>query len=371
MTEESSARNRIKDAYLAFMRDKPYNKIKVSDIINAAGISRSTFYRNFEDVYALYNAVCEDIITDVLLDVQEDFHRRDMRLFVEAISEKVLRHADKIQLVAGKNGNKIFVFRLRNSFYESLRRHIMSAEKWDDTHRYFVHFSADYLSIVLCDAIRDNAIEYNTFRELDFSYDFDLDPVDNICEALRVLNGGSKDVQTAFFLSVVRFFSAGDSRKRPITELLSYSGFSRTEFYKFYSHKQDYFNKIGNALYVVTIKSLLPLFEKNDPHAFEIVLDSWDKYYTEIERNALIKGMRSGYLLELWTDVFLHLYAAYMELLEEKNGGTLDESTRKTMSFFICSAGCCFLYYMITEDREMYFRNIEALYDFKKRMTGQ
>lgn len=371
MTEESSARNRIKEAYLAFLRDKPYNKIKVSELIKAAEISRSSFYRNFEDVYELYNAVCEDIITDVLLDVQEDFNQRDMRLFVEAVSEKVLRHAEKIKLVAGKNGNKLFVFRLRNSFYESLRRHIAGAGKWDDTHRYFVTFSADYLSIVLSDAIRDGAIEYNTYRDLDFSYDYALDPVENICEALRVLNGGSKDVQMAFFLSVVRLFSTGDSRKRPITELLSYSGFSRGEFYKFYSHKQDYFNKLGNALKVVTIKSILPLFEKNDPHAFAIVLDSWDRYCTELERNALVKGMRSAYLLELWTDVFLHLHKAYMELLEEKNGGPLDESMKNTMSFFVCSLGCCFLYYMITADRETYFRNLEALYDFKKRMTGE
>ena len=97
-------------------------------------ISRSSFYRNFEDIFELYNSVCEDIITDVLLDIQEDFVQRDMRLFVEAISEKVLHHSEKIRLVAGKNGNKLFVFRLRNSVYETLRRHIMSAGKRDDTH---------------------------------------------------------------------------------------------------------------------------------------------------------------------------------------------------------------------------------------------
>ena len=78
MTEVNSARSRIKEAYLASLRDKPYNKIKVSDIIRIAGISRNSFYRNFEDIFELYNAVCEDIITDVLLDVQADFGQRDM-----------------------------------------------------------------------------------------------------------------------------------------------------------------------------------------------------------------------------------------------------------------------------------------------------
>jgi AcrR family transcriptional regulator len=49
---------------------KGYHNCGVSDVVEAAGVARGTFYNHFESKRAVFQAVLEDLMTEVLADVE-------------------------------------------------------------------------------------------------------------------------------------------------------------------------------------------------------------------------------------------------------------------------------------------------------------
>lgn len=370
MKNELSATDKIKIAYYNYLRVKPYNKIKVSEVIKAAGVNRSSFYRSFEDIYSLYTAMCEELINSILLSMPQQPDPDESGTTVNAAAEKALAFSDAVKLLAGKNGNKQFLYKLRNSYYDALRVNAISSGIWTEELHYQLNFSADFLTLRLCATIMDEEYEEKNFADVDYVYDHDADPLDNISEALRALYGGTRTVQYGLLLSLVRRFSTGDSRSHSVTELFSYSGFSRTEFYRLYSHKSDYFAKLENVLCLMIIKGVLPLLAAEDVSRFTPLLNNWDKYYKEIERNAVINGLKDGYLLEFGTRAIMHLQNEYIKSYEKSIGKKVTAEQKNALSFFVTSAICCFVYYIATMDREQYFNRMSALFELKNKMLA-
>lgn len=368
MATELSARERIINAYLVFLKEKDYNRIKVSELISAANVNRSTFYRNFEDVYSLYSAICNDLKEEMEKEIHAIFDPSDMRKSAIRSVAKVLEHSDKIALLAGRKGNRKFLYDIRNTCFNALKKDTEEAGLWNEDRHYIIGFSADFVVLKLAYIILDDDNEFNDFEDIDYTYDLDADPIDNVVRALNILYGGNHDMHTALFLSALRKFSLGDSRHKTITELFGYSGFSRTEFYKVFKNKEDYFVKFDNLIYLIVIKEILPRLMGDDPNVFIPILDHWEKYYKEIERSAIINGLEDGYMLHLGIKTLWYLHRAYSHKIEKDRGRVLDEREQDELAFFVCSAVCCFVYYIATMDREQYFRQINALYLIKRQM---
>lgn len=364
----NTAEAKIKRVYYDYLRVKPYNKITVSEIIKAAGVNRSSFYRHFTDVFSLYKRVCDELINVILMGMPSVETDSDMRAVAEAALARALQFLDEIRLLAGKNGSRRFLYQLRNAYFDALKTNAVKNGLWDDGHSYMTSFAADYLTFTLTYFTSEEQLSVKNFSSVSYTYDFAADPIDNISEALRVLNGGSRDTHAAFLVSLIRRFSTGDSRARSVTELLSFSGFSRAEFYKLYSHKSNYFTKLENALFLIIVKGVIPLLEIDDPMQMTLVLDNWDRYYKEIERNAVINGMNDGYLLDLGIKSILHLYEAYKKSVEKRLGKKASEEYAEALRFFVCSASCCFVYYIATMDREQYFQRMKKLFEIKKEL---
>lgn len=64
-------RARIQDALFSLMKETPYQKIRVSQIADAADISRSTFYLHYETKDALLLGIVDEIIDDYFKAVEE------------------------------------------------------------------------------------------------------------------------------------------------------------------------------------------------------------------------------------------------------------------------------------------------------------
>lgn len=72
------SRRLIREAFLALITEKPFEKITVTDITRRADINRSTFYAHYPDVQGLADALTEEIIEDAVriaqdLDLQQLF----------------------------------------------------------------------------------------------------------------------------------------------------------------------------------------------------------------------------------------------------------------------------------------------------------
>jgi len=73
-------RNRLGDALIALMQEKPFDAITVQEVLDRAGVSRSTFYVHYRD--------------------KDDLFLSDADEFLEAISTMLSRREDKSNRVA-------------------------------------------------------------------------------------------------------------------------------------------------------------------------------------------------------------------------------------------------------------------------------
>ena len=73
MEQMSAARRRtdrvIRECFLGLLEQKPIQKITVQDLCEAAEINRATFYRYYEDIYALYDAVTQSFFDALFTDI--------------------------------------------------------------------------------------------------------------------------------------------------------------------------------------------------------------------------------------------------------------------------------------------------------------
>lgn len=363
------AKERIKEAFLQQLHNKPYDKIKVSDIIKTADVNRSTFYRNYADVIALYNELCEETARDYISALPPFCREGDAFRYVVSMYERASlpENVGLVRLLLGENGNGEFALLARRMFMDKIEADATGAGIWDERMKSLVTFSADYMVICAYYFLHAKEIEGTPLPQVDYVFDYSTDPIDAMAQIMRTVYGGSLDVHSSLFLSTVRMFGKGDARVKPITDLLSYSGFSRTVFYRIYDDKSDYFRKLENGLNLLVVKSILPVMEKEDVKEYKILLDLWDKYYLAVEKKALYIAFRDGYGFRLATNLVNKLFRAYSESLTRKTGRMPDEETERVLSFFACGVVCSLVYYYANADRDAFFKRMELLYSIRRK----
>lgn len=95
------SRRMIRQAFLALLHEKPYEKITVTDIVNRADINRSTFYAHYTDVSGLVDSMMAEIIQEALslaenMDIQSFF--RNPKPFVSNLLEIGIKNVDIYKL---------------------------------------------------------------------------------------------------------------------------------------------------------------------------------------------------------------------------------------------------------------------------------
>ena len=80
---------RIKDALIAVMKDKSFDKVIVANICEVAGISRPTFYAHFSDKFDVVNRIFDDLFDRTVLNYRES-HTWDgtISLFLEELQNE-------------------------------------------------------------------------------------------------------------------------------------------------------------------------------------------------------------------------------------------------------------------------------------------
>ncbi len=93
------SKRRITDALLELMQTTPFSKITVKDIVEKAGLTRQTFYHNFEtrEEVLLYRI---DEISDGFADYLEKYGAGDWEAFLGCFFRYWMEHADFVQLLA-------------------------------------------------------------------------------------------------------------------------------------------------------------------------------------------------------------------------------------------------------------------------------
>lgn len=120
MARQSAAewRKLIVEAYIDLLYEKPYSKIKVSDICTQSGVPRSTFYTIFDSADDCLEGI-EKTLLDVLSLKKQPFHVEDDApgLAIDVVAqwfEKCFEHERVLTAMTSENGDPYFMRRLHN-----------------------------------------------------------------------------------------------------------------------------------------------------------------------------------------------------------------------------------------------------------------
>lgn len=106
-----TARDKMEKAFFGFLEEKAYTKIAVSEIIEKAGVSRTTFYRHYVDIFDMYDKTCKRMIDKFLSELADIFLSVDPDVLwarVDSFCEKLTSQKKYIVLLCGKNGDRTF-----------------------------------------------------------------------------------------------------------------------------------------------------------------------------------------------------------------------------------------------------------------------
>lgn len=105
-----NADKKLMVAFFDLLETKSYEKITVAEIVEAAGLSRTTFYRYYTDVYDMYDkisvGVIDRIIAELAVTLTVKSISRSERF--QSFSEKLEGQKRYIRLLCGEKGGKEF-----------------------------------------------------------------------------------------------------------------------------------------------------------------------------------------------------------------------------------------------------------------------
>ena len=89
----------LKEALLKLLIDQPLSKITVQKLCETADVNRTTFYSNFEDIFALYRQVQDDFLEQMALFTQQQKPYADNRALICDIFRFLYENMDSCRVL--------------------------------------------------------------------------------------------------------------------------------------------------------------------------------------------------------------------------------------------------------------------------------
>lgn len=135
MTE--SIESRIHKEFLRMMKEMPLEQIQVKRLCTRSGISRSTFYVNYESVYDVLQDI-EDTLIAELLGAKQERGRSNQMDIREDIHQTLLhsmKNLDVLQALMGRYGDGSFKARWARTITRTIRNSGLlesgDSEEWE------------------------------------------------------------------------------------------------------------------------------------------------------------------------------------------------------------------------------------------------
>ncbi len=116
----------LEDTLIELTAERGFDRVTVRDITERAGVNRATFYRHFQDKYALVESIFEEAIRELAQDLEpprevpsqtdpQNPPERWVRFF-----EHFSNHQHLYRALLGRNGSSWFVARMRDHVVDLL-----------------------------------------------------------------------------------------------------------------------------------------------------------------------------------------------------------------------------------------------------------
>lgn len=129
------SREKIEKVFVEMLQNKELDEIRVSDICKKASINRTTFYANYDDIYALADSIRTNLETQVKEIYKDEINKQ----YNNSNYEKLFKHIKDNQIfyqtyfkLGFDNDYKILTFD-----YELARKHFGDNYKYIEYHNEF------------------------------------------------------------------------------------------------------------------------------------------------------------------------------------------------------------------------------------------
>ena len=97
--------DRLEKAYFEMLETTHYSKISVSDIIEKAGVSRTTFYRHYDDIFDMHKKISDKLSSTIINQCIKQILTYGENVYSMVV--KNFTSQDKyIKLLSGENGSR-------------------------------------------------------------------------------------------------------------------------------------------------------------------------------------------------------------------------------------------------------------------------
>lgn len=148
-------RRMLQEALVGLLRSKPLAKIRIKEIVEAADVSRPTFYHHFATKEELLFSLVDDLFDQIRADVHEHHdpdHKKHIRHAMVASFEHWLSHGEKLRWVFQVENRDLLISALVPQV-EGLRlqlaEHFTPAELANPYENYVTEFMAGGLYMLL------------------------------------------------------------------------------------------------------------------------------------------------------------------------------------------------------------------------------
>lgn len=90
----------------ALMKSKPFDKIKINDIVENCGMNRQTFYYHFQDMYALLEWL---YYTDCILEIEKQYSDSGITDAASCLINYVDEHRDELANILSSKASDFFL----------------------------------------------------------------------------------------------------------------------------------------------------------------------------------------------------------------------------------------------------------------------
>lgn len=115
------ATDRMERAFFELLETQHYSKISVTQLIRKAGVSRTTFYRKYDDIFDMYKKVCDHLLEellDIAVPLFTESDLTDARMILDDFYNHLNQQQKYIQLLCSYNGDRYFFIRILEIGFE-------------------------------------------------------------------------------------------------------------------------------------------------------------------------------------------------------------------------------------------------------------
>lgn len=232
---DDNARGRLFYAFLELIEKKPYDKIKVRELIEKANVNRSTFYRYYSDIFDYYDRICSSGLYYAFSSAEKCVKGKStedgLKAFSEILKARITDFADIIRIITGPHGSISFLRSFNGYITEHFEAHLNP--KTEEEEFLIGEYSAMLTVCLFCSALPSDDMTRDYVNGYEYAADKGL--FENI---LNTCTAGRSPVFKTLANSAAHMFLTKEPKSFNVNSITKYAGINRTEFYNYFGNTQ-------------------------------------------------------------------------------------------------------------------------------------